>query len=125
MRVLLVEDNDDLRCLFARLMRLYGCEVYKAADGRSALDAVLEVTPDLVVTDLMMPEMDGVELIGRLRAIPELASVPAVVITADATGEAERRARRAGAVDFLIKPVDVGVILESYPRYLETARGRA
>jgi CheY-like chemotaxis protein len=60
MRVLLVEDKDDLRRLFARVLRNFGCGVVEAADGASALGAVAGYSPELIVTDIMMPGMDGV-----------------------------------------------------------------
>jgi CheY-like chemotaxis protein len=109
--VLLVEDNDDLRRLFSRVLRLNGCEACGAAGGAEALEVAVGFAPELVLTDLMMPGMDGVELIRRLHAIPELAAVPIVAITADTTPEAERRARQAGAIDFVVKPVDIGLLL--------------
>ena len=123
MRVLLVEDNDDLRGLFARVLRLHGCEVRTATDGRAALEVVREFVPDLVLTDLMMPVMDGVELIRRLREMPEFAEVPLVAITADSTAEAERRARDAGAADFIVKPIDIGRILARFGQYRRAIQG--
>ncbi len=114
MRVLLVEDNEDLRGLFARVLRFHACEVRTASDGRAALEAVEGFVPDLVLTDLMMPVMDGVELIRRLRARPELSAVPMVAITADSTAEAERNARDAGAAEFVIKLIDIGLILARF-----------
>lgn len=117
MRVLLVEDHDDLRRLFARALRYHGCEVREASGGMEALTLVAGFAPDLVLTDLMMPGMDGVELIGRLRALSETASVPMVAITADTTAEAERRARAAGAVDFIVKPVDIAALLARMGQY--------
>ena len=117
MRVLLVEDTDDLRYLLARALRLYGCEVREAESAGAALEAVAGFQPDLVVTDIMMPVMDGVELIRRLRSSPATSTVPMVAITADSTGRAERRAREAGAVDFIIKPVDVVMLLARWESY--------
>jgi CheY-like chemotaxis protein len=116
-RILLVEDSDDLRRLFARILRNFGCDVVEAPDGPAALKAVAGFSPDLVVTDVMMPAMDGAELIRRLREMPGLTSIPVVAITADDTGEAERRARAAGAADFLLKPIDPGRLLERIGRF--------
>jgi CheY-like chemotaxis protein len=65
-----------------------------------------------VITDLMMPVMDGVELIQRLREDPETADLPVVAITADATSLSEKRARAAGAVDFIAKPIDLPSLLD-------------
>ncbi len=111
-RVLLVEDMDFLRYAFGRLLRTYGFEVREATDGKEALHYLPEFQPELVLTDLMMPEMDGVELIRRIHAAPETMDLPIVAITADATVYAERQARAAGAVDVITKPVDLPSLLE-------------
>ncbi|GAC1470387.1 MAG: response regulator [Isosphaeraceae bacterium] len=111
-RVLLVEDAPFLRYAFGRLLRLHGYVVQEANDGQQALDFVEAFQPQIVVTDLMMPVMDGVELIRRLRRNPSTADVPVVAITAHATAEAENRARQAGAVDFITKPIDLPGLLD-------------
>ncbi len=111
-RVLLVEDAPFLRFAFGRLLRLHGYEVMEANDGREALDCIPGFRPQLVVTDLMMPVMDGVELIRRLRDDPDTADLPVVAITADATSQTEQRARAAGAVDFIAKPIDLPSLLD-------------
>jgi CheY-like chemotaxis protein len=110
--VLLVEDAPFLRYAFGRLLRLHGFEVLEANDGREALARVHAFQPDLIITDLMMPVMDGVELIRRLREDPRTAEVPILAITADATELAEKRARQAGAADFIAKPVDLPVLID-------------
>src|SRR3954466_4265432 len=112
MRILLVEDAPFLRYAFGRLLRMHGYEVMEAHDGRAALECVPEFRPQLVVTDLLMPGMDGVELIERLRADPETADLPVVALTADASEQTEKRARRAGAVDFVAKPVVMPELLD-------------
>lgn len=111
-RVLLVEDAPFLRYAFGRLLRMHGFEVMEANDGREALTCMADFHPQLVLTDLMMPVMDGVELIRRIRSDPDSASIPVVAITADATDQAESRAREAGAVDFITKPIDLPALLD-------------
>jgi len=111
-RLLLVEDSDDLRHLFARVLRGHGFEVVEASDGYEALDRLAEFVPEVVVTDVMMPGMDGVELIRRIRAMPATAEVPVVAMSAAPTPEAEREALRAGAEDLLPKPLDSQTLLE-------------
>jgi CheY-like chemotaxis protein len=111
-RVLLVEDAPFLRYAFGRLLRMHGFDVMEAEDGREALNCVSDFHPQLILTDLMMPVMDGVELIHRLRSDPESAAIPVVAITAEDSVEAEQRARDAGAVDFVTKPIDLPNLLE-------------
>lgn len=110
-RVLLVEDAPFLRYAFGRLLRMHGFEVCEATDGCEALKAVAEFHPQLVLTDLMMPVMDGIELIRRLHGEKETADLPVVAITADSTDYAERQARDAGALDVITKPIDLPSLL--------------
>jgi len=112
LRVLLVEDAPFLRYAFGRLLRLHGFVVREVNDGQEALECVHDFQPQLVVTDLMMPVMDGVELIQRLRSDPRTADLPVLAITADASEQMELRAREAGAVDFVTKPVDMPTLLD-------------
>ena len=109
---LLVEDAPFLRYAFGRLLRMQGIDVKEANDGQEALDCLAEFRPHLVLTDLMMPVMGGVELITHIRANPETAGLPVVAITADATEQAERLAREAGAVDVITKPIDLPALLD-------------
>jgi CheY-like chemotaxis protein len=111
LKVLLVEDAPFLRYAFGRLLRMHGFEVCEATDGREALDRLAQFRPNLVLTDLMMPVMDGIELIRRLHQDPATAELPVVAITADATEQAERQARQAGAIDVITKPIDLPALL--------------
>lgn len=116
-RVLLVEDAPFLRFAFGRLLRMHGFDVMEANDGLEALNCMAEFHPQLVLTDLMMPVMDGVELIRRLHADPDSATIPVVAISADATEQAELEARAAGAVDFITKPIDLPSLLDRLRLY--------
>ena len=111
-RVLLVEDAPFARYAFGRLLRRSGFDVCEATDGLDALQRVSEFRPEVVLTDLMLPVMDGFELTRRLLAQPETARVPVVAITADATAQTERKAREAGALDVITKPIDMGAVID-------------
>jgi CheY-like chemotaxis protein len=88
---LVVDDEPDLRYLLRRIFERAGHEVVDARDGAAALESALRSPPDLVVTDMMMPVMDGAELIRRLRADPATAQIPILAVTGDAqlAGEAD------------------------------------
>ena len=109
MRILLVEDSDPLRRLFARLLALNGFEVCEACDGAEAMDMLAGVLPDVVLTDIMMPRVDGIELIRRIRANPGWAMLTVVAMTAVAGGGG--RALEAGADRVLPKPVDLETLV--------------
>src|SRR3990170_38998 len=99
-RVLLVEDTPFPRYAFGRLLRLHGFDVCEANDGREALDCIADFHPELILTDLVMPVMNGIELIRALRSDPKTADLPVVAFTADPTERVEREARQAGAVEY-------------------------
>jgi CheY-like chemotaxis protein len=82
-RVLIVDDESSVRFLLRRVFERAGYEVVEAHHGAAALARVADANPDLVVTDMMMPVMGGAELIAHLRADPETASIPIVVVSAE------------------------------------------
>lgn len=112
LRLLLVEDAPFLRHAFGRLLRLHGFDVYEATDGLEALHCMPVFRPQVVLTDLMMPVMDGIELIRRIHNNPKTSEVPVVAITADATEPTLRSAREAGAADVITKPIHLPELLE-------------
>lgn len=87
--VLVVEDEPDMAFLIRMFLRQGGYEVVEASHGVIALDRIEEATPDLVVTDLMMPVMSGRELIARLRSDTARATIPILAISANPNGAAE------------------------------------
>jgi threonine synthase len=102
-RVVVIEDSPDAARLIRRLLQAHGCqEVYLAADGVEGLDLIHEKHPDLVVTDLMMPNLDGFALIESLKADPELAAIPVIVLTAKELTVSERT-RLKGQVEMLLQ----------------------
>ncbi len=80
--VLIVDDDDDARRILARIMQSLGIETRTAADGREALDMINQAAPSLIMLDLMMPVMNGFEVLFRLKARPETRYIPVVVISA-------------------------------------------
>ncbi|HTV76810.1 MAG TPA: diguanylate cyclase [Steroidobacteraceae bacterium] len=103
--LLIVDDHADSRMLLAELMR-GDCRILLAQDGKSALQRAVEM-PDisLILLDVTMPDMDGYEVLSRLRADERTAAIPVMFITGQSTEEAEERALRAGAVDYVQKPI--------------------
>ena len=102
-RVLVAEDNADMRDYLQRLLRSRW-EVVTVADGEAALASAREHPPDLVLSDVMMPRMDGEALLRALRADPRLAPVPVVLLSARAGEEAVLHGLETGADDYLVKP---------------------
>lgn len=101
-RIVLADDNADMRNYVRRLLA-DSCEVLAVGDGIEALAAIQRDKPDLVVSDVMMPRLDGFELLKAIRADPETASIP-LLLSARAGEEARVEGLRAGADDYLTKP---------------------
>jgi type IV pilus assembly protein PilB len=110
-RVLIVDDDRMIRMLVKLLLEKDGYEVIEGENGLHAVDLARRERPDLIVLDLMMPEMDGFEAIGRLRREISLATIPVIVLTAESGPDTERRVLELGADDYLIKPFEPGVLL--------------
>ena len=123
-RILLADDNADMRNYVRRLLTQGGYEVEAVADGLAGLDAARRRKPDLVLTDVMMPSLDGFGLLRELRADPKLASVPIILLSARAGEEARIEGMHAGADDYLIKPFSARELLARVEAHLNMARFR-
>jgi len=116
-RVLVVDDDADVRAGVVEVLRETGYEVETAPDGFRALAKLTECEPDLLLTDLKMPGMDGIELMERARKLdPER---PIVLMTAYAAIETAVTAMRFGALDYVVKPIDVDALLATVARAVE------
>ena len=102
--VLLIEDDDTQRLVAAYALRKAGHEVREAADGVQGLTAARELPPDAIVCDVMMPGMNGYEVLTHLRADAQLATIPVVLLTAMSDRQHMRQGMTAGADDYLTKP---------------------
>jgi two-component system response regulator RpfG len=106
--IMIVDDRKAARSLLVGLARSMepGLHVESFADPRAALERALEYSPDLIISDYRMPEMDGVELTRRLRSVPHLVDVPIVIVTVVEDRSIRYQALEAGATDFLTRPID-------------------
>lgn len=106
-RVLIVEDNELNLKLFCDLLRAHGHEVLPLRDGRDVLTHAHEFRPDLVITDIHLPHVSGLDLIISMKRDPQLSSVPIMAVTAYAGQGDEDRLREAGAQAYVSKPISV------------------
>jgi two-component system cell cycle response regulator DivK len=111
-RVLVVEDNELNLKLFCDLLRAHDFIAEPVRDGREALDRAREFAPDLIVMDIQMPYVTGLELIEQIRADDELKAIPIMAVTAYAGREDEDRIREAGADAYVSKPISVSRFVE-------------
>ena len=112
MRILVVDDVAGNRRMLADLLGALGFDVEEAADGQQALQQVQACTPHLVLMDMAMPVMDGLEATRRLRAEPAWRELPVVVVSANASTVDQARCMAAGATAFIAKPVDRNLLLQ-------------
>ncbi len=104
-RVLVVEDNELNLKLFCDLLRAHGFEPVPVRDARDALSTARDAHPDLIIMDIQMPYISGLELIGSIRADPLMRETPIMAVTAYAGKGDEDRIREAGADAFVSKPI--------------------
>ena len=127
-RILIVDDFDDNRAMYAEYLSSSGYEVEQASDGREAVEAALRTLPDLIVMDLSLPVMDGWEATRRIKANPLTRHVPIIAVTAHAMTGSEANAREAGCDAFVTRPclpedllTHVRSFLDATPRKRPTA----
>jgi CheY-like chemotaxis protein len=106
MKILYVEDHPHHRKIMKELLELSGYNVVLASNGAEGIEKAKEELPDVVVMDLRMPNMDGVEAIKHLKSDPAVSNIPVIAISAWTSKRAREDALRAGAVKFLAKPFD-------------------
>jgi len=122
-RLLVVDDNADMRDYLRRLLgERY--EVQAAEDGEAALAAIGKRTPDLVLSDIMMPRLDGLGLLARLRSDPRTSALPIILLSARAGEESRVEGLQTGADDYLVKPFTARELLARVAANLDTARIR-
>ena len=116
--IVVVDDEPDFCTVVSELLKSANMVVHKAHSALEALSLMSDMRPDLVLTDVMMPEINGLELIRRLRADPVLGRVPTVVISALVKREEQEAAMDAGADAFIPKPFSVRQLRETIASYL-------
>jgi CheY-like chemotaxis protein len=121
--ILVAEDFDDTRTMLKRALQSGGYRVVEAANGREAVELVKQDCPDLILMDLNMPEMDGLEAAARIRECKELCkNVAILAITAHDTYGMKEAALEAGCDGYLTKPIDFDRLETIFNRLLPTVR---
>ena len=111
-RILIVEDEESLLKLESILLSSKGYSVTGVMDGKSALDEISARKPDLVVLDIMLPEMDGFEVCKRIKENPETAGIPVVMLTAKKNSQDYARGMQVGADAYVTKPFKSAQVIE-------------
>jgi len=121
-KILVVEDNALNIKLFCDLLNAHGHQTQPVTDSRDALEAARKFMPDLVITDIQLPHLSGLELMALLRAEEQFRQVPIMAVTAYAAPGDDERIRAAGASAYVSKPISVVRFAETVDQLLEAAR---
>jgi CheY-like chemotaxis protein len=124
-KILLAEDNATNRYLVTFLLERAGFAVVQARNGTEALQLAQTESPDLVLMDIQMPEMDGYEAALRMRADPQLAAIPIVALTSYAMVRDRAKALELGFVGYIEKPIKTETIVAEISRYLSARNAPA
>ena len=106
-KILYIEDNLDNRILVRRVLQVEGYQVLEAEDGPGGIELALEESPDLILVDINMPNMDGYEVTRRLRALDQFRSVPIIALTAKVMKGDREKTLESGCSGYIEKPIDV------------------
>ncbi len=117
-KILAVDDSPSMRQMVAYTLKRAGFEVYEAKDGMEALEMAREMDVDLVLTDINMPKMDGIELIRNLRGLPAYNGKPILTLTTEGSTESKMKGRDAGATGWIVKPFDPEVLVSTINKVL-------
>ncbi|MEK7689293.1 MAG: response regulator [Deltaproteobacteria bacterium] len=118
-KVLIVEDNEQSMELFRDLLISKGYTVIEAMDGEVALEKALIETPDLILMDIQIPKIDGVEVTRRMRNYPALNNTVIIAVTAHAMKGDRESFLKAGFNDYIAKPINIKVFLQTIENYLQ------
>ncbi|HEU0293890.1 MAG TPA: response regulator [Anaerolineales bacterium] len=116
--ILIVEDEEDAAELFAEMMRVSGYQVLKTSKSTLALPMMTAEKPDLILLDIMMPEVSGLEILRQMRQDPALAGIPVIVISAKSMPTDIKNGMEAGASTYLTKPVGYLELKDAVERIL-------
>lgn len=121
-KILVADDETDIIEVVEMLLSSEGYEVIKAHDGMEALEIVRSVIPDLIILDIMMPEVDGVEVCKRMRMMEKIKNIPIIMFSAKLSAIDKKESFDAGADGFITKPFNARGFISGIKTYLELGR---
>jgi two-component system cell cycle response regulator len=118
-RILSVDDSRTVRIIVRKAFRAFSCDIVEAGNGVEALASIAKEAPALVLLDVTMPTMDGVELLTKLKSDPVLAKIPVVMLTAEGAQDQVKKITELGATDYIVKPFKEDQLIEKVKRIIE------
>jgi len=116
--VLIVEDNEHQRNIYASILRFSGYEVVEAASGADAIEKAASAQPHLILLDLVLPDMNGIDVARSIKRNQRSAHIPIIVCSAFSTGEEKEDSLSAGVVDYLQKPISSQVLKAKIEKFI-------
>jgi CheY-like chemotaxis protein len=111
-KVLVIDDVAENRAVVVNMLDRLGFEMSQACTGSEGLDKAKAIAPDMILLDIVMPDISGLDVVRHLRELPEFEAVPIVIVSASAVAEVQAQAMAAGADAFVAKPVDMKVLMQ-------------
>lgn len=122
-RVLIVEDNVEMRKFLRQVLGHHGYELLEASDGVEGVQITRQERPDLILMDISLPQLDGLEATRQIKEDPELPQIPVIAVTAHARSSDEQRAREAGCDGYLSKPYSLRSLVDLVQSFLPIQHG--
>ena len=116
--IIVVEDNAPIRKLFYTLLSKQGYEVTDFGNGESLLKEITNLKPDLMVLDILLPDINGTELISRVRAFPHCAKIPIIAVTGFSTDQDAVKFKELGFNGYLSKPINTNTFIEEVKKHI-------
>ena len=117
--ILVVDDSTTMRQMVTFTLTSVGHQVVEAADGNQAVEAAKKQRFDLVISDVNMPGMNGIDLVRTLRGIPDYKFIPMLVLTTESAQDVKQRGKEAGATGWIVKPFSPEVLLATLKKVLD------
>ena len=117
-KILLIEDHPATAEAMVTILKMKGIETEVAFEGITGLQKAVSGNPDLILLDVMMPELNGIEVLKRLKADSKTSNIPVVIASVKATEEDIKLGKESGAVDYITKPFAPDILLETIRKYL-------
>lgn len=116
LKILTIDDSKTVRIIVRRAFRSFVCDVFEAGNGAEGLAAAAKELPDLILLDVTMPVMDGITMLGHLKADAALRAIPVMMLTAEGASDQIQRISGMGAVDYMVKPFKEDALIEKVGR---------
>lgn len=116
LKILAIDDSKTIREMLRSALAAAGFEVHLADDGQAGIEALDQVVPDVVITDINMPRLDGFGVLEKIRESANFKTLPVLILTTESAQDLKNRARQAGATGWIVKPFDDGKLVSAIRR---------